>query len=140
MSTDAPSSCGRGGARKKEESVPTGLRSRPCSAAAKDVGILNREICGGQITGDFQTASYLLQQTIFEYTAALNSMRDGPMGHGFDCGDGSCIDWHQRHVVRVFSALSSGCLVYGAFVAAVAAMVSVLAWACLGCSFLAFCL
>ena len=82
MSTDAPSSCGRGGARKKEESVPTGLRSRPCSAAAKDVGILNREICGGQITGDFQTASYLLQQTIFEYTAALNSMRDGPMGHG----------------------------------------------------------
>ena len=32
--------------------------------------------------GDFQTASHLLQQTIFEYTAALNSMRDGPMGHG----------------------------------------------------------
>ena len=29
-------------------------------------------------------------------------------------------------------------LVYGAFVAAVAAMVSVLAWACLGCSFLGF--
>ena len=39
----------------------------------------------------------------------------------------------------VFCSLSSGCLVYGAFVAAVAAMVSVLAWACLGCSFLAFC-
>ena len=41
-----------------------------------------------------------------------------------------------------FSALcplSSGCLVYGAFVAAVAAMVSFLAWACLGCSFFAFC-
>ena len=34
--------------------------------------------------------------------AALNSMRDGPMGHGFGCGDGSCVDWHQRHVVRVF--------------------------------------
>ena len=29
---------------------------------------------------------------------------DGPMGHGFGCADGSCIDWHQRHV-RVFSAL-----------------------------------
>ena len=26
------------------------------------------------------------------------------MGHGFDCGEGSCIDWYQRHV-RVFSAL-----------------------------------
>ena len=24
------------------------------------------------------------------------------MGHGFDWGDGSCIDWHQRHVVRMF--------------------------------------
>ena len=32
-------------------------------------------------------------------------MRDGPMGHGFGCGDGSCMDWFQRHVVRVFSAL-----------------------------------
>ena len=21
------------------------------------------------------------------------------MGHGFGCGDGSCIDWHQRHVI-----------------------------------------
>ena len=33
-------------------------------------------------------------------------------------------DWHQRHVVRVFST-RYGCPVYGAFVAAVAAMVSV---------------
>ena len=46
----------------------------------------------------------LLQQTIFECTATPNSMRDGPMDHGFVCGDGSSIDWHQRHV-RVFSAL-----------------------------------
>ena len=53
------------------------------------------------------------------------------MGHGFGCGDGSYIDGHQRHVC-VFSALSSGCLVYGAFVTAVA-MVLVVAWACLGC-------
>ena len=60
------------------------------------------------------------------------------MGHGIGCGDESCINWHQRHVVRVFSALlSSGC-VYGAPVAAVVAVVSVLALACLGCSFLAF--
>ena len=50
------------------------------------------------------------------------------MGHGFGCGDGSCIDWHQRRVVRVFSALCPlTCLVYGAFVAAVAAMVSIVA-------------
>ena len=48
---------------------------------------------------------HLLQQTIFGRTAALNPTRDGPMGQGFDRGDGSCIDWHQRHVVRVFSAL-----------------------------------
>ena len=51
--------------------------------------------------------------------------RDGPMGHGCGCGDRSCIHWRQRYVVRVFSALSSACLVYEAFVAAVAAMVSV---------------
>ena len=38
-----------------------------------------------------------------------------------------------------FFSLSSGCLVYDAFVAAVATMVSVLAWACMGCSFLGFC-
>ena len=24
------------------------------------------------------------------------------MGHAFGCGDGSCIDWHRRHVVREF--------------------------------------
>ena len=47
---------------------------------------LNRKICAGQGKGDFQTA-YLLQQTIVEYTAALNSMRDGPMDHGFDRGN-----------------------------------------------------
>ena len=38
-----------------------------------------------------------------------------------------------------FCSLWSGCLVYGAFVAAVAAIVSVLARSCLGCSFLGFC-
>ena len=27
------------------------------------------------------------------------------MGHGLGCGDGSYIDWHQRHAVRVYSAL-----------------------------------
>ena len=48
---------------------------------------------------------HTLQQTIFEGAAALNSTRDGHMGHGFGCGDGSCIDWHQRHVVRVLLAL-----------------------------------
>ena len=82
---------------------------------------------------------HLLHQATLEYTAALNSMRDGPMGHGFDCGDGRCTGWHQRPFVRVFCALSSGCLVYGAVVAAVATMVSVLARAGLGCWCLAFC-
>ena len=61
------------------------------------------------------------------------------MGHGFGCGDGSCIDWHQRHVREFSALLPSGCLVYGVFVAAVAAVVSVLAWARLDCSFLGFC-
>ena len=60
------------------------------------------------------------------------------MGHGVDCGDGSCVDWRQRHVVRVFSALCPLALVYGAFVAAVAATASVLVWPCLGGSLLAF--
>ena len=72
---------------------------------------------------------------ILECTAALNSIRDGPMGDGFGCGDGRCINWHKRHIVRVFCCPSSGCLVYGAFVAAVAAMVSVFAWAYFGCLF-----
>ena len=51
------------------------------------------------------------------------------MGQGFGCGDESCIyDWHQRHVFRdFFCSLSSGILVYGAVVAAVAAMVSIVA-------------
>ena len=29
------------------------------------------------------------------------------MGHDFGCGDGSCFDWHQRHVVCEFSSLCS---------------------------------
>ena len=49
------------------------------------------------------------------------SIRDDPIGHGNGCVDGSYMDWHQRHVVRVFSALSSGCLVYRALVAALVA-------------------
>ena len=53
----------------------------------------------------FKLHNHLIQQTIFECTAALNSIRDGPVGHGFGCGDERCIVWHQRHVVRVFSAL-----------------------------------
>ena len=56
------------------------------------------------------------------------------MGHGFGCGEGICIDWHQRHV-RVLSALSSGCLVYGACVAAVVTMASLLVWAVNSSSF-----
>ena len=44
-------------------------------------------------------------QTISDCTSALDSIRDGPTGHGFGYGDGSFIDWHRRHVVRVFSAL-----------------------------------
>ena len=64
-----------------------------------------RDLRYRQSTGAVQTASSLATSEGFERTAALNSMRDGPMDHGFGSGDGSCIDWHQRHVVRVFSAL-----------------------------------
>ena len=42
-------------------------------------------------------------------------------------------------LLSVLCPLLSGCLAYGTFVAAVAAMLSVLAWACLSCSCLAFC-
>ena len=45
----------------------------------------------------FKQHHHLLQHTTFECTAPLNSMRD--------CGDGVCIDWYQRHVVRAFSPL-----------------------------------
>ena len=57
----------------------------------------------------------------FECTAALDLIRDGPMGHGFPCGDGSCIDWASAACYYwFFFSLSSGCLVYEVFVATVA--------------------
>ena len=82
----------------------------------------------------FKQHHHLLQQTVFEcintVLLAIDLIRDGSMGHGFGCGDRRCIDWHQRYVV-VLSALCplAVYLVYRAFVAAVAATVSVLAWA-----------
>ena len=54
--------------------------------------------------GVHRTASSLAMTDDF-CKAALSSTRDVPMGHGFGCGDGSCIDWHHRHVVCVCSAL-----------------------------------
>ena len=48
--------------------------------------------------------------------------------------EAALIDWHQRHV-RVLSALSSGCPVCGAFVAAILTMISFLAWAVNSSSF-----
>ena len=56
------------------------------------------EILAGQNAGGAVQTS-LAATGDFRRTAALNSMRDGSMGHGFGCGDGSCFDWHQRHVV-----------------------------------------
>lgn len=52
----------------------------------------------------FKRRHHFVQRMLLEGTAALNSIWDGPMGHGFGYGDANCIDWHQRHVVRVFSA------------------------------------
>ena len=55
------------------------------------------------------------------------------------------LQWWKLHWLAsaacscIFFSLPPGCLAYGAFVAAVAAMVSVLPWACLGCSFFVFC-
>ena len=37
---------------------------------------------------------------------SINSMRDGPMGHGFGCGDGSCIVTGIRGMSFVYSLLS----------------------------------
>ena len=109
----------------------------------KGADILKREMCAGQNTDVVQAAPSLASTDDFlMYRVALNSMRNGPKGHGFASGDGSCIDWCQRHVLRVFfCSLSSGCLGYGSIVlvAAVACHdLSVLAWACLGWSFLSF--
>ena len=50
-------------------------------------------------------------------------MRDGLMGRGFDCGDGSSTISTAACCSCTFCSLSSDCLVYGAFVAAVAALV-----------------
>ena len=60
----------------------------------KGAGILKTEICAGQSAGRVlfkQQHHFLQQQPIFECTAAINSIRDGPMGDGFGCGDESCI-------------------------------------------------
>ena len=78
--------------------------SRPYSAAARAPVSCSARSALDEVRVLLKQHHHLLQQKIFESTAALNSMRDGPMGHGFGCGDGSCIDWHQRHVVRVVSA------------------------------------
>ena len=66
-----------------------------------------RDLCAGTRYGccSHSIINCFVQETIFECTAALDEIR--PHGHGFGCGDGSCIDWHQRHAVRVFSTLSS---------------------------------
>ena len=79
--------------------------SRPYSAAGRAPVSGSARSALDKVRLLFKQHHHSLQQTIFECTAALNSTRDGPMGHG------------------------SGCLLYGAFVAAVVTMVSVLAWA-----------
>ena len=53
----------------------------------------------------FKQHYHLLRQTIYECPAVLNSIRDGPIGHGVGGGDGSCIDWRPRLVDVVFPAL-----------------------------------
>ena len=82
-----------------------------------------------------QQHHHLRKQTNYECTESTQfdeGRLHGPRLCG--CDDGSCIERYQRHAVRVLSALCLlGCLVYGAFVAAVAAMVSGLSWVCLGC-------
>ena len=56
---------------------------------------------------------------------------DGPVGHGSVTRGSNCVDWHQRHIVRIFPALCLPVFLfttwYTAFVAAVVAMVSNLA-------------
>lgn len=65
----------------------------------------------------------LLQETIF-FAVQQQSGRPGTGYNSFGCGDGSCVDWRQRRVVHI-SFLFSGCLVYGALVAAIVGMLSV---------------
>ena len=56
------------------------MASRPL-CGCNGTGTLEREICAGYCTGGVQTASLgTTEQTIFECTAALNSMKDGPVG------------------------------------------------------------
>ena len=102
--TDALSGCGRGGLRpasKKRGVFPPGWPTilRGCKGA----GNVKSEICAGQSTGAVHTSSLCYNKRFVECTAAVNSMRERPMGHGFGCVDGSCSDRHQRHVC-VFSS------------------------------------
>lgn len=69
----------------------------------------------------FKPKHHFIQQTTFCFLATLNSNRGDPMGHGYAAvmavtltGISGC-------------SLSSGCLAYGAFVAAVVAVVLLLA-------------
>ena len=89
---------------ENEASVPTRLADHILLLQRRRY-ILNRELCAGQSRGVFKQHYHMLQQTIFGCTAVLNSIRGGPMGHGGGCGDGSCIDWRPRRLVRVFPAL-----------------------------------
>ena len=73
--------------------------SRPYSAAARAPVSWSARSAPDEVRVLFKQHQYLLQRTVFECTAAPNPTRDGPMGHRFDWGDVSCIDWHQRHVV-----------------------------------------
>ena len=71
---------------------------------------------------------HLLRQTIFECAAALNSMSDGSMGHGLAAAMEAVLTGISGMLSLNFCSLFSCCHVYGAFVAAVATVVSVLAF------------
>ena len=88
---------------EKEGSLPARLTGQTpllewhrCSEA-RDLRLIKYGCCSIASSLD------LLQQTSFDCTAALSSIRDGPMGHGLGCGDRNFLVWYQRHVVGVFS-------------------------------------
>ena len=88
---------------KNEGSVPTRLSDHALllqgrrHPEARDLRWIKYGCCSNSVFTCYKRRFLPVQQ---------HPIRSGT-GHGFGCGDRSCVDRHQRHVDRVFSVLCS---------------------------------